>query len=169
MKVFLILSVFILHLLPAVSMGHVFMYGTLKEGQPNHHKLLDSNNGQAEFITCARTVESYPLVIGTKDRYPFLLDVPGSGHRVSGEIYNVDQKMLQFLDDFEECPELYQRTSIQLEILKENGESGGVEEASVYSKIKYEPDWLQKPTYKNYNAYGDHGLKYVCREDKRDD
>ncbi|XP_056308826.1 gamma-glutamylaminecyclotransferase C-like [Danio aesculapii] len=136
-------------------MTHVFLYGTLKKGQPNHPELLNSDNGQAEFITCAQTVDKYPLVIATKDKYPFLLNLPGSGHRVYGEIYRVDQKMLEFLDDFEECPDLYQRTSIQLEILKENEESGGVEEAFVYSKINYKADWLHKPTYKRYDTNSD--------------
>ncbi|XP_056319277.1 gamma-glutamylaminecyclotransferase C-like [Danio aesculapii] len=146
-------------------MVHVFMYGTLKKGQSNHYKLLNSDNGQAEFITCARTIDKYPLVIAGKRNVPFLLNVPGSGHRVYGEIYRVDQKMLKYLDWFNKCPEWYQRTSIQLEILKKNEESGGVEEAFVYSTIKYEPGWLHKPTYESYDANGDHGLKFVPRDD----
>ncbi|NP_001083029.1 gamma-glutamylaminecyclotransferase C [Danio rerio] len=152
-----------------MSTHHVFVYGSLKKGQPNHHELLNSNNGQAEFITCAQTKEPYPLVIATKHNIPFLLNVPGSGKQVSGEIYSVDQKMLEFLDWFEKCPDWYQRTSIQLEILKGNGESGRIEEASVYSKINFEPDWLNKPTHESYDTNGDHGLKFVCREDRKDD
>ncbi|XP_056308851.1 gamma-glutamylaminecyclotransferase C-like [Danio aesculapii] len=171
MKIYLILSVLIINIIiiPAVRMVHVFVYGSLKKGQPNHPELLNSDNGQAEFITCARTVDKYPLVIAGKYNIPFLLNVPGSGHRVYGEIYMVDQKMLEYLDWFEKCPDLYQRTSIQLEILKENEESGGVEEAFVYSTTTYEPDWLQKPTYESYDTNGDHGLKFVPREERKGD
>lgn len=142
----------------------VFVYGTLKKGQPNYFRLIDSSNGHAEFITCARTVEPYPLVITGECNIPFLLNVPGSGQRVYGEIYSVDQKMLEFLDWFEECPDWYQRTLIQLEILKGNGKTE-VEEAFVYTKTKYEPDWLNKPTYDSYDSNGDHGLKYAYEED----
>ncbi|CAI5771880.1 Hypothetical predicted protein [Podarcis lilfordi] len=34
----------------------------------------------------------------------------GTGHRVTGEIYAVNDQMLQFLDEFESCPDMYQRT-----------------------------------------------------------
>ncbi|KAK9980560.1 hypothetical protein ABG768_000158 [Culter alburnus] len=149
----------------------IFVYGTLKSDQPNNFRMRDAANGQAEFVAHARTVKRYPLVIATEENIPFLLNVPGSGQRIKGEIYHVDKKMLDFLDEFEECPELYQRTTIQLEVQDGLGEgentlkSGSIIEASVYSKTTDDPEWLQKPTYESYEAYGDHGLHYVCRED----
>lgn len=149
---------------PTVYMDNVFVYGTLKKGQPNHSIIQNTANGQAEFLAHARTVERYPLVIATKNNYPFLLNEPGMGQRVHGEIYCVDQKMLDFLDEFEECPELYQCTTVQLEV--QDGDSEGTNtlkpgrfmDAFVYSTNK--SDWLQKPTYENYDTNGDHGLKY---------
>ncbi|XP_052402963.1 gamma-glutamylaminecyclotransferase C-like [Carassius gibelio] len=166
MKVFIILSLVINVLCPPVYMHHVFIYGTLKKGQPNHSIITNTTIGQAEFLAYARTVEPYPLVIATKNNYPFLLNLPGKGQRVHGEIYSVDQKMLDFLDEFEECPELYQRTKVQLEVQDgdDEGENtlkpGSIEEAFVYSTNKYEPEWLLKPTYDNYDTNGDHGLPY---------
>lgn len=154
---------------PAVHMYLVFVYGTLKKGQPNF-KMLDAANGRAEFLAHAQTVERYPLVIATKDNIPFLLNVPGTGQRVHGEIYSVDQQMLHFLDRFEGCPEMYQRTAVQLEVQDGDGEGehtlrpGRFEEAFVYSK--HEPAWLQNQTYESYDAYGDHALKYVLPEDR---
>ncbi|TRY95524.1 hypothetical protein DNTS_012494 [Danionella cerebrum] len=146
-------------------MALVFVYGTLKKQQPNHFRLLDRSNGRAEFITDARTVERFPLVIATKYNIPFLLNAPGTGNQVYGEICEVDEKMLKFLDWFEGCPKMYQRRPIQLEMLKE-GESRGLLEAFVYSTETYEPDWLQNTMYDNYDSKGDHGREYVKREDR---
>ncbi|RXN29884.1 gamma-glutamylaminecyclotransferase B-like protein [Labeo rohita] len=157
---------------PAVHMALIFIYGMLKKGQPNYFRMLDPVNGQAEFLAHARTVERYPLVIATKYNIPFLLNVPGTGHHVYGEIYRVDQKMLEFLDKFKGCPERYQRTKVQLEVQDGGGEGentlkpGSIMETDVYIKTTCEPEWLQKPTYESYDTYGDHGLKYVFPEDR---
>ncbi|XP_043091683.1 gamma-glutamylaminecyclotransferase C [Puntigrus tetrazona] len=153
-------------------MARVFVYGTLKKGQPNYFRMMDPANGRAEFLARARTVEPYPLVIATEHSIPFLLDAPGTGRRVCGEIYRVDQKMLEFLDRFERCPHWYQRAEVRLEVEDGDGEGenalrpGSIEEAFVYRKTTHEPEWLQKPTYESYDAYGDHGLKYVRPEDR---
>ncbi|KAF4118068.1 hypothetical protein G5714_000119 [Onychostoma macrolepis] len=166
MKVSIILWLIISVVCPAVYMHYVFIYGTLKKGQSNHSIIKNTTNGQAEFLARARTVERYPLVIATKNNYPFLLNVPGMGQRVHGEIYCVDQKMLDFLDEFEACPELYQRTTVQVEVQDGDGEGantlkpGRFMDAFVYSTTRYEPEWLQKPTYENYDTNGDHGLQY---------
>ncbi|KAL7866023.1 hypothetical protein SRHO_G00112700 [Serrasalmus rhombeus] len=155
-------------LLPTVQMTHIFVYGTLKKGQPNYYKMLDVTNGKAEFLCHARTVEKYPLVIAGEYNIPFLLNVPGKGQRVQGEIYSVDDQMLKFLDWFESCPQMYQRTRILLEMEHGVGvgtpKVGSTTEAFVYSTTTYESEWLQKLTFDNYDAYGDHGLRYVTRE-----
>ncbi|RXN29886.1 gamma-glutamylaminecyclotransferase B-like protein [Labeo rohita] len=167
MKGSIILSIIVSVICPVVHMWTpVFMYGTLKKGQPNYFRMEDTANGEAEFIACARTVEKYPLVIDTEYNIPFLLNVPGKGHHVYGEIYRVNQTMLDFLDKFEECPEWYQRIKIQLEVQDGDGErenkleSGSIMETEVYVKTKCEPELLQKPTYERYDTNGDHGLKY---------
>ncbi|XP_048053866.1 gamma-glutamylaminecyclotransferase B-like [Megalobrama amblycephala] len=159
MKGFVLLSV-IVSVFPAVHMTLIFVYGTLKKDQPNYLLMRNPDNGQAEFVAHARTVERYPLVIATKNNIPFLLNVPETGQRIQGEIYSVDKKMLDFLDEFEECPELYQRTTVQLEV-QDGPKSGSIIKAFMYSTTTYEPEWLQKPTYESYNASGDHGLRYV--------
>nr|XP_055062158.1 gamma-glutamylaminecyclotransferase B-like isoform X1 [Misgurnus anguillicaudatus] len=148
-------------------MTRVFVYGTLKTGQPNYYRMLDATNGTAKFLARARTVDKYPLVIATKNNVPFLLNVPGEGHRVQGEIYEVDDKMLKFLDWFESCPKMYQRTPVKLEVNEWVGRDentpkvGSLVEAFVYSTTTYQPEWLRNPTYESYDSYGDHGLKYT--------
>lgn len=42
----------------------VFVYGTLKRGQPNYHLLADVENGVAKFISEGQTSRKYPLVVG---------------------------------------------------------------------------------------------------------
>lgn len=79
----------------------VFTYGTLKKGFPNHvllRRLMDS--GDARFVGGCRTLHPYPLVCGPF-RVPFLLHLPGSGHRVRGELYSVSPHALSLLDDLE--------------------------------------------------------------------
>lgn len=57
-----------------------FVYGTLKRGQPNHHFLVTTETGSAEFVSTARTVKKYPLVISGQYNIPFLLYAEGKGH-----------------------------------------------------------------------------------------
>ncbi|XP_030011148.1 gamma-glutamylaminecyclotransferase B-like [Sphaeramia orbicularis] len=153
----------------------VFVYGTLKKGQPNYYRMFDTTNGKAEFLASARTTERYPLVIASKYNVPFLLDIPGQGNQVHGEIYKVDEQMLKFLDDFESVPEKYQRTLVKLEVKEwvgpAEGETlapGSITEAFIYSTTTYESDWPSLPTYESYDAKGEHGLEYVIREARTD-
>ncbi|KAK9523712.1 hypothetical protein VZT92_017650 [Zoarces viviparus] len=157
-----------------IHMARVFVYGTLKKGQPNYHRMLESANGKAEFLASACTTEKYPLVIAGHYNIPFLLNIPGQGHRVQGEIYKVDDKMLEFLDDFEEVPTMYQRVRVRLEVKEWVGETEGEErpaagsftEAFLYSTTTYQPDWPTLPRYESYDARGDHGLQYVARQER---
>ncbi|CAJ1086764.1 LOW QUALITY PROTEIN: gamma-glutamylaminecyclotransferase [Xyrichtys novacula] len=165
--------VFSIRLSSCVHMTHVFVYGTLKRGQPNNYRMFKSSNGKAELLASACTTEKYPLIIATKHNIPFLLNLPGQGHRVRGEIYKVDDKMLAFLDDFESCPSMYQRTVVKLEVEewlgveeKERLAVGSITEAFVYSTTAYQPDWPSLSSYADYDAYGDHGLEYETRESR---
>ena len=76
----------------------VFVYGTLKRGFPNSVHMPS----RATFLFPATTSQAYPLVVGAgRNRIPFLLDRPGSGRPVRGEVYAVDDDTLRLLDDFE--------------------------------------------------------------------
>ncbi|XP_030011134.1 gamma-glutamylaminecyclotransferase-like [Sphaeramia orbicularis] len=153
------------------QMTCVFVYGTLKKGQPNYYRMFDTTNGKAEFLASARTTERYPLVIATKYNIPFLLNIPGQGNQVHGEIYKVDEQMLKFLDDFEGVPEMYQRTLVKLEVKEwvgpaegETPTPGSITEAFIYSTTTYDSDCLSLPMYENYDSYGKHGLEYDLKE-----
>ncbi|XP_063702965.1 putative gamma-glutamylcyclotransferase CG2811 [Culicoides brevitarsis] len=92
-----------------MSLVRVFLYGTLKRGQPNYYWLTNKENGYAKFVCEAVTLEKFPLVVTTSFNIPFLLNVPGMGHQVKGEVYEIDEKMLKNLDVLEDYPTCYER------------------------------------------------------------
>lgn len=74
----------------------VFIYGTLKQGFPNHH-LNQGTRVEGDFVT----VQKYPLYLVGKRHSPWLLNSPGAGEQVFGELYRVDTKVLGALDILE--------------------------------------------------------------------
>ena len=63
----------------SASLHRLFVYGTLRRGQPNHHLLVDESNGLAKWLGVARLVNKYPLVVATRYNIPALLDKEGEG------------------------------------------------------------------------------------------
>jgi len=55
----------------------IFIYGTLKRGQPNHYVLEEFGNHS--FFSAGCTELRYPLIIDRRSNLPFLLDAPGKG------------------------------------------------------------------------------------------
>lgn len=105
----------------AIKLVQVFVYGTLKKGEPNHYWLTNPENGFAQFVGSGKTATEYPLIVATKFNIPFLLNVPNVGHQINGEIYSVDEIMLKNLDELEDYPALYDRNIFQI-----NGSDGYV-------------------------------------------
>lgn len=100
-------------------MDKVFVYGTLKSGEPNHFVITDVSNGSAQLLSPGVTIGKYPLVTATRYNIPFLLNLPGEGHRISGEIYVVDDIKLKQLDILEDYPRFYDR--IKIDVTTPNG------------------------------------------------
>ncbi|XP_012695990.1 LOW QUALITY PROTEIN: gamma-glutamylaminecyclotransferase-like [Clupea harengus] len=154
-------------MLPAVQMTQVFVYGTLKRGQPNYSRMLDPVNGKASFCGRASTIDKFPLVIAGEGNIPFLLNIPGQGHHLQGEVFSVDDQMLAFLDCFEFIPYMYQRTLVKLKVEEWVDGAGCAQtpgstiEAFTYSTTTYQPEWVKLQCFENYDAYGDHGLEYT--------
>lgn len=61
----------------ASKLHKVFVYGTLKKGEPNHHWFAKAKAGYYKYICDAKTVEKFPLIIGTDYNIPFVLYSPG--------------------------------------------------------------------------------------------
>ncbi|XP_046403196.1 gamma-glutamylaminecyclotransferase [Ischnura elegans] len=141
----------------------VFVYGTLKSGQPNNNLLSDPRNGKGTFIGSGKTVTKYPLIIGTRYNIPFLLYKPGTGHNVFGEIYEVDQAMLEKLDELEDHPNWYIREIDDIQILNSDLSDSSAQSTMkcwVYFLKTFRPDLLELPTFPCYDSGGDHGLRY---------
>lgn len=98
-----------------MNLNNVFVYGTLKRNEPNHNWLTESSNGFAKHICNGSTRDLFPLIIATKFNIPFLLNLPGTGHKINGEIYTVDEKMLKNLDELEDYPKLYDRILLNMD------------------------------------------------------
>lgn len=73
----------------------VFVYGTLKRGYHNWHRILKDH---AELLGGAETLDRFEMVDwGCPSIYPLSED----GHRVRGEVYEVDVPTLCRLDQLE--------------------------------------------------------------------
>ena len=76
----------------------VFIYGTLKRGFPLHDRGM---NG-ALFKGIYQTVAPYPLYIARSFFGPVMLDRPGEGLNVLGELFDVDEQHLPAIDALED-------------------------------------------------------------------
>lgn len=93
-------------------MSHfVFVYGTLKTGESNHHFLAGRK---------AMFAEVDGIVLHACPGYPFA--GYGSG-TARGEVYEVDDATLELLDRLEEHPHWYKRELVTARLLGHNGSS----------------------------------------------
>ena len=76
-------------------------YGTLKTGYPFHH-LLRGNR----FVGRALTKDRLPMFI---QGIPYVFNLPGHGHQIRGEVFDVDLGTLSQLDQLEHHPIWYRR------------------------------------------------------------
>jgi gamma-glutamylaminecyclotransferase len=102
-------------------MHKVFVYGTLKEGFAN----FGINAGRrvaGEF----RTAERYPLHIVTEYNIPWLVNRPGVGERVIGQLFEVDDHALRDMDRLEQIdePGWYTRAEIRVHPLGDERGAG---------------------------------------------
>ncbi len=91
----------------------LFVYGTLKRGHCREHLLA----GQ-RLLGSTRTTNHYRLY--NCGSYPGLVDAPGNGLAIQGELWEVDANCLRQLDLVEEIDAgLYSRRGIEVESLIE--------------------------------------------------
>ena len=74
----------------------LFVFGTLKAGFPLHHNLAG-----AKLLGYYRTVQRFPMVVAGPWFAPMLLDQPGQGLQVKGELYEIHDRQLAVLDQLE--------------------------------------------------------------------
>lgn len=92
--------------MPSEQRTELFVYGTLRRGEPAHALLVG-----AELVAAAvRTAPAFELL--DLGEYPAL--VGGGSTAVAGEVYAVPSELLARLDEYEGCPELYVRRPLRL-------------------------------------------------------
>ncbi|XP_010485623.1 PREDICTED: putative gamma-glutamylcyclotransferase At3g02910 [Camelina sativa] len=151
----------------------VFTYGTLKTGFSNHVLMQDLiRSGDASFIGVYKTLDKYPLVCGPY-RVPFLLNKPGSGHHVTGELYAVSPRGLSRLDELEGISRgHYVRQPIRLSAGEEEdeGEDRDTEPSLVeayYAHKSYEEELWRRNRGRSFGAYTENEARgYVKRKDR---
>ncbi|KAI4332350.1 hypothetical protein L6164_017267 [Bauhinia variegata] len=159
----------------------IFTYGTLKRGFSNHTLLQDLvRTGDAAFVGTYRTAQSYPLVCGPY-RVPFLLNIPGSGHPVEGEMYAVSSRGLARVDELEGTTRgHYVRLPVKLVEQKEgdggekNGVVSGGEDGTAltcaeayFAHQSYAMELWKKSEKRGFRAYTEKEAKgYVKRKDR---
>lgn len=87
----------------------IFVYGTLKQG------LCNAGANQGRRVPGRHVTEdAWPLMIVVNGRWPWLRPLRGQGHRVAGELYEVDAAALARMDALERIhePGQYQRHRI---------------------------------------------------------
>ncbi|CAJ2655070.1 gamma-glutamylcyclotransferase [Trifolium pratense] len=116
----------------------IFTYGTLKRNFSNHPLLQDLiKTNDASFIGTYRTVQNYPLVCGPY-RVPFLLNIPGSGQPVYGELYSVSSFGLSRMDELEgTAKNHYERLPIKVVRAEEDEDGRETEEVTVTAAEAY--------------------------------
>ena len=119
----------------------VFVYGTLKRGFPNHHVMQAGT-----FLGEARTLERYPMIVQGHHFSPVMLPEPGSGHRIIGEIWEVDDALLTVLDRLESVhlPTGYIRETIKVEM------AGRSFDAQVYFKARDRVEIVHSEPHADY-------------------
>ena len=91
----------------------LFVYGSLREGFPNHHLLLE---GGAIPLGNFESEENLYMVGLKSGAYPYVLDEPVHPTciptTIKGEVYEVTYNLMRRLDTFEGHPHHYTRTTL---------------------------------------------------------
>ncbi|XP_047328006.1 putative gamma-glutamylcyclotransferase At3g02910 [Impatiens glandulifera] len=143
----------------------IFTYGTLKQGFSNHGLLQDMiDTGDASFLGVYRTIDKLPLVCGPY-KVPFLLNMPGSGDRVYGELYAVSQSAIPRMDELEGTNRgHYERLPIK--VIAEGG-CGGMSAEAYYAHRSYAAAMWKRNGEKGLSVYSKKETKgYVRRKDR---
>ena len=90
----------------------VFVFGTLKDGFPN----FATNRGR-RVGGVWRTLARHPLLLVGARHVPWMIDSPGDGERVAGEVYEVDAAALAAMDELEGIgrPDGYHRKALRVQ------------------------------------------------------
>ncbi|KAK8945248.1 putative gamma-glutamylcyclotransferase [Platanthera zijinensis] len=155
----------------------IFTYGTLKRGFSNHGLIQEMIlAGDAAFLGVSLTADRFPLVCGPYC-VPFLINLPGAGERVLGELYAISRRVLARVDELEGVSRgHYERRPISAHLLI-GGEGGGgdgagllVEAEAYYAHHSFSEELWRKNGEKGFCSYSSEvAMGYVRRKDRPQD
>ena len=94
---------------------HIFVYGSLKKGFPNHALL-----GSSAFLGTAKTKQPMYMIGLLSGAYPYVtsekIHPSLQASPIHGELYEVSEDVLEVLDRLEGHPTHYIRQSVDLDI-----------------------------------------------------
>ena len=137
----------------------IFVYGTLKEDFPNFH-INRGSRVPGEFVTVRR----FPLYLVGVRRVPCVLNSPGEGERVIGQVFEVDAAALQQMDMLEGVHESDGYSRLSIDVVDRDKSSAAAFAAFAYVK---RPEQLAAETNRvgplaEYTV--EHASWYVRRE-----
>lgn len=112
----------------------LFIFGTLKQDFPNYR----FNHGK-RLAGLFTTVERYPLYL-VGDRFsPWLINAPGKGEKVTGEVFILNDKYLETMDRLERVDKKDGYSRLKLQICEQTTR----DKHTVYCYLK--PEHLLNP------------------------
>ncbi|XP_020548877.1 putative gamma-glutamylcyclotransferase At3g02910 [Sesamum indicum] len=143
----------------------IFVYGTLKRGFYNHRLIDDLMRPRhAVYLGPHTTVQPFPLVCGPHG-IPYLINLPGCGHRVLGELYSVSSGHARSrLDDLEG---VHQGHYERLPIVVVDGGERVVEVEAYFAHRGFGEALWKRCGEEGLSEFSvEMGQKYVRREDR---
>ncbi|XP_074316577.1 putative gamma-glutamylcyclotransferase At3g02910 [Silene latifolia] len=149
----------------------IFTYGTLKKGFSNHKLMIELiNAGEARYLGTYQTEDRFPLVCGPY-RVPFLLNFPGRGRAVVGEIYEISPTSLTRIDELEGVSRgHYQRLPIRVTLVNSldlDVDVDVIDAEAYFAHSSYADELWKKAGEVGYVVYSENEAKgYVSRNDR---
>lgn len=119
---------------------YIFVYGTILSGMRNNHRvkgcrLVGKAETTKEFYMSSLITGCYPMVSLT----PFHSSQKPT--TIKGEVYEINEKILQDLDYLEGHPNFYTRQSVEVKIL---GPQSRFDYMNVFCYIILQPDVIEE-------------------------
>lgn len=108
----------------------VFVFGTLKEGFPNF-----STNAGTRVPGTFVTAQRYPFYLVGERHSPWLVNTPGHGEHVLGQVFDVGTDALEHMDLLERTRESDGYDRIEIEVRQQSAQD--TVQLSAYAYLKH--------------------------------
>jgi gamma-glutamylaminecyclotransferase len=135
----------------------VFVFGTLKEGFPNHH-INGGRRVPGSFIT----KERLPLYLVGERSSPWLIKAPGEGFQVSGQVFEVDGTTLTAMDRLERVHDSDGYVRETIEVIQRGAKTAAAVDGTVLLVQAYlKPRALLTPELRQRGPLAEYTLEHA--------